>query len=26
VVSQMAATYPAWKAAGVNIAEAVKHE
>jgi len=26
VVSQMAATYPAWKAAGVNIVEAVKHE
>jgi putative ABC transport system permease protein len=26
VVSQLAALYPAWKAAGVNIVEAVKHE
>jgi putative ABC transport system permease protein len=25
-VSQLAALYPAWKAAGVNIVEAVKHE
>jgi len=26
IVSQIAALYPAWKAAGVNIVEAVKHE
>jgi putative ABC transport system permease protein len=26
VVSQLAALYPAWKAAGVNIIEAIKHE
>jgi putative ABC transport system permease protein len=26
VVSQVAALYPAWKAAGVNIVEAIKHE
>ncbi len=26
IVSQVAALYPAWKAAGVNIVEAVKHE
>ena len=26
LVSQVAALYPAWKAAGVNIVEAVKHE
>jgi putative ABC transport system permease protein len=26
IVSQLAALYPAWKAAGVNIVEAVKHE
>jgi putative ABC transport system permease protein len=25
-VSQVAALYPAWKAAGVNIVEAIKHE
>ena len=26
VVSQVSAAYPAWKAAGVNIVEAIKHE
>jgi putative ABC transport system permease protein len=26
IVSQVAAIYPAWKAAGVNIVEAIKHE
>jgi len=26
VVSQVAALYPAWKAAGVNVVEAIKHE
>jgi putative ABC transport system permease protein len=26
VVSQVAAAYPAWKAAGVNVVEAIKHE
>jgi ABC-type lipoprotein release transport system permease subunit len=26
VVSQTAALYPAWRAAGVNIVEAIKHE
>ncbi len=25
-VSQLAATYPAWRAAGINIVEAIKHE
>jgi ABC-type lipoprotein release transport system permease subunit len=25
-VSQLAALYPAWKAASVNIVEAIKHE
>ncbi len=26
VISQIAALYPAWKAGGVNIVEAIKHE